>query len=143
MATFRHATPGSILASQRVIVSDAIASGDTKFTMTQPAKSAINAVIVRVLDDLELASSGTLKYKVGTADAGTEVHAFANIIASGTTVSAGAIDQTAVATAVSDGNGGAVVSDDRLIHFTLNSDQAAATNGNGRLEFTIVYRIFD
>jgi len=143
MPTFRHATPGSILTSQRVIVSDAVASGDTKFTMTQPANSAINAVIVRVLDDITLASSGTLKYSVGTQDAGTEVHAFANIIGSGTTVSAGALDQTAVATALSDGNGGAVVSDDRAIHFTLNSDQAAAANGNGRLEFTIVYRIFE
>ena len=143
MATFRHATPGSILSSQRVIVSDAIASGDTKFTMKQPANSAINAVIVRVLDDLELASSGTLKYKVGTDDAGTQVHAFANIISSATTVSAGTIDQTAVAAAVSDGNGGAVVSEDRDLHFTLNSDQAAADKKNGRLEFTVVYRIFD
>jgi hypothetical protein len=143
MPSFRHATPGSILASQRVIVSDAIASGDTKFTMTQPANSAINAVIVRVLDDLELASSGTLRYKVGTADAGTELHVFKNIIASSTTVSAGSLDQLAVASGLSDGDNGAVVSDDRLIHFTLNSDQDAATNGNGRLEFTVVYRIFD
>ena len=143
MPTFRHATPGSILTSQRVIVSDAVASGDTKFTMTQPANSAINAVIVRALNDITLASSGTLKYSVGTQDAGTEVHAFANIIDGDTSVSAGAIDQTAVATALSDGNGGAAVSDDRLIHFTLNSDQAAAANGNGKLEFTIVYRVFD
>ena len=143
MANFRHVAPGSILASQRVIVSDAIASGDTKFTMKQPANSAINAVIVRVLDDLELAASGTLKYKVGTADAGAQVHDFGNIISSSTTVSAGALDQTAVAAAVSDGNGGAVVSEARDLHFTLNSDQAAAANKNGRLEFTFVYRIFD
>ena len=143
MATFRHATPGSILTSQRVIVSDAVASGDTKFTMTQPANSAINAVIVRVLDDITLASSGTLKYKDGTADAGTQVHAFKNIIGSSTTASAGAIVKNSVSSGPSDGDGGAVVSDDTLIHFTLNSDQAADTNGNGRLEFTIVYRVFD
>tara|TARA_Y100000361_G_scaffold94755_1_gene84714 strand:- start:30 stop:365 length:336 start_codon:yes stop_codon:yes gene_type:complete len=111
--------------------------------MKQPANSAINAVIVRVLDDLELASSGTLKYKVGTGDAGTQVHDFGNIISSSTTVSAGAIDQTTVLAAVSDRDGGAVVSEDRDLHFTLNSDQAAAANKNGRLEFTVVYRIFD
>jgi len=143
MATFRHATPGSILASQRVIVSDAVSSGDEKFTMTQPANSAINAVIVRALDKITLAASGTLKYKVGTADAGAEVHAFGNLISSATELAAGSIDSTQVLEAVSDRNGGAVVSEDRLLHFTLNSDQAAAEDGNGRLEFTVVYRIFD
>ena len=68
MATFRHAVPGSILASKRLIVSDALTSSSTtKFTIEQPKNSIVDAVIVRALDALEIAS-GNIGCKVGITD---------------------------------------------------------------------------
>lgn len=145
MATFRHAIPGSILASKRLIVSDAVTSdGDTKFTIEQPANSAINAVIVRNLDDLAFDANVTLKVSVGTQDAGEQVCAFDNLIGgSAQTLSANTLLVPTVVAGVSDGDGGSVVSEARSLHFTLNADQTLTATGNGRIEFTVVYRIFD
>lgn len=145
MATYRHAIPGSILASKRLIVSDAVTSdGDTKFTIEQPENSAINAVIVRNLDDLAFDANVTLKVSVGTQDAGEQVCAFDNLIdGSAQTLSANTLLVPTVVAGVSDGDGGSVVSEARSLHFTLNADQTLTATGNGRIEFTVVYRIFD
>ena len=144
MATFRHATPGSILASKRLIVSDAVTSdGDTKFTIEQPANSAINAVIVRNLDDITFDTSATLKVSCGTQLDGTEVFAFDNLLTGSASLAANTLLVPTVTAGVSDGDTGSVVTDERDLHFTLNANQTLTATGNGRIEFTVVYRIFD
>jgi len=144
MATFRHATPGSILASKRLIVSDAVTSdGDTKFTIEQPANSAINAVIVRNLDDITFDASATLKVSCGTELDGTQVFAFDNLLTGSASLTANTLLVPAVTAGVSDADGGSVVTDERDLHFTLNANQTLTATGNGRIEFTVVYRIFD
>ena len=147
MATFRHAVPGSILASKRLIVSDALTSSSTtKFTIEQPKNSIVDAVIVRALDALEIAS-GNIGCKVGISD-GTDAVVAAgsdnNILAAGTAVAVGsAYNLTVAATHKFNGPTGSVTTDERDLHFTVTSSTDVATNGNGRLEFTVVYRIFD
>jgi len=147
MATFRHAVPGSILASKRLIVSDALTSSSTtKFTIEQPKNSIVDAVIVRALDALEIAS-GNIGCKVGISD-GTDAVVAAgsnnNILAAGTAVNVGsAYNLTVLATHKFNGPTGSVTTDERDLHFTVTSSTDVANNGNGRLEFTVVYRIFD
>ena len=143
MATFRHATPGSIVSSKRLIVSDAVTSdGDTKFTIQQPANSAINKVIVRNLDALTFDESAVLKVSCGTAIDGTQVFAFDNLL-SGTTLAANTLLVPAITANVSDADTGIVVSDERDLHFTLNANATLTATGNGKIEFTVVYRIFE
>ena len=143
MATFRHATPGSIVTSKRLIVSDAVTSdGDTKFTIEQPANSAINKVIVRNLDAITFDESAVLKVSCGTALDGTQVFAFDNLL-SGTTLAANTLLVPAITAGVSDADTGSVVTDERDLHFTLNANKTLTATGNGRIEFTVVYRVFD
>tara|TARA_R100001510_G_scaffold30625_1_gene27300 strand:+ start:359 stop:790 length:432 start_codon:yes stop_codon:yes gene_type:complete len=143
MATFRHATPGSIVTSKRLIVSDAVTSdGDTKFTIEQPANSAINKVIVRNLDAITFDESAVLKVSCGTALDGTQVFAFDNLL-SGTTLAANTLLVPAITAGVSDADTGSVVTDERDLHFTLNANATLTATGNGRIEFTVVYRVFD
>jgi hypothetical protein len=145
MATFRHAVPGSILASRRLIVSDAVTSdGDTKFTIEQPANSAINAVIVRNLDAITFDANVTLKVSCGTQLDGTQVFAFDNLIGGAAdNLAANTLLVPTITAGVSDGDGGSVVTDERDLHFTLNANQTLTATGNGAIEFTVVYRIFD
>ena len=143
MATFRHATPGSIVTSKRLIVSDAVTSdGDTKFTIEQPANSAINKVIVRNLDAITFDESAVLKVSCGTELDGTQVFAFDNLL-SGTTLAANTLLVPAITAGVSDADAGSVVTDERDLHFTLNANATLTATGNGRIEFTVVYRVFD
>lgn len=147
MATYRHAIPGSILASKRLIVSDALTSSSTtKFTIEQPKNSIVDAVIVRALDALEIAS-GNIGCKVGITD-GTDAVVAAgsnnNILSSGTDVAVGSAYNLTVAAAHKfNGPTGSVTTDERDLHFTVTSSTDVASGGNGRLEFTVVYRIFD
>ncbi len=145
MATFRHATPGSIVSSKRVIVSDAVTSdGDTKFTIEQPANSAIHKVIVRNLDVLTFDTNVTLKVSCGTQLDGTEVFGFDNLIGgSALTLAANTLLVPTITAGVSDADTGSVVTDERDLHFTLNANQTLTATGNGKIEFTVVYRIFD
>ena len=144
MATFRHALPGSILASKRLVVSDAITSSSTtKFTIQQPANSIVDAVIVRAIDTVAI-SSGNLGCKVGISDGTDAVVATGttNLLSGATTVNAGgAYNLTVAATHKFNGATASVTTDERDLHFTLTSSTAVTTNG--RLEFTVVYRIFD
>ena len=144
MATFRHALPGSILASKRLVVSDAITSSSTtKFTIQQPANSIVDAVIVRAIDTVEI-SSGNLGCKVGISDGTDAVVATGttNLLSGATKVQAGgAYNLTVAATHKFNGASASVTTDERDLHFTLTSSTAVTTNG--KLEFTVVYRIFD
>ena len=143
MATFRHAVPGSITSSKRLIVSDAVTSdGDTKFTIEQPANSAISKVIVRNLDTITFDESAVLKVSCGTALDGTEVFGFDNLL-SGTSLAANTLLVPSITAGVSDADGGSVVSDNRDLHFTLNANATLTASGNGKIEFTVVYRIFE
>ena len=143
MATFRHATPGSIVTSRRVIVSDAVTSdGNTKFTIQQPANSAINKVIVRNLDAIAFDESAVLKVSCGTQLDGTEVFGFDNLV-SGASLAANTLLVPAITAGVSDADAGSVVTDERDIHFTLNANATLTATGNGRIEFTVAYRVFD
>ena len=144
MATFRHAIPGSITSAERLIVSDAITSSSTtKFTMEQPANSIVDAVIVRAIDSVVI-SSGNLGCKVGTSDGTDEVVATGttNLLSSATTINAGGVFNLTVTNAAKfNGATASVTTDERELHFTLTSSTAVSTNG--RLEFTVVYRIFE
>jgi len=147
MATFRHAIPGSILASRRLIVSDALTSSSTtKFTIEQPANSIVDSVIVRAIDALKIAS-GDIGCKVGISD-GTDAVVAAgssnNILAAGTDVQVcSAYNLTVAAAHRFNGPTGSVTTDERDLHFTVTTSTDVAAGGNGRLEFTVVYRIFD
>ena len=141
MATFRHAVPGSITTSRRLIVSDAL----TAFTIQQPANSIVDAVIVRALDKLDIAS-GNVGCKVGIS-AGTDAVVGAsatNILNGATTINEGAAYSLTVAAAQKfNGPTRSVTADERDLHFTVTTSTDVAAGGNGRLEFTVVYRIFD
>ena len=147
MATYRHVVPGSILASRRLIVSDAVTSSSTtKFTIQQPANSIVDAVIVRALDKLVLDSSGDVGVKVGITEAGAEICAGGsdedNILDGADTINSGAAyNLTILAAQKFNGPTRSVTTDERDLHFTVVSDTDVDTNG--RLEFTVVYRIFD
>jgi len=144
MATFRHATPGSIVSSKRLIVSDAVTSdGDTKFTIQQPANSAINKVIVRNLDALTFDEAATLKVSCGTVEDGTQVFGFDNLLSSATSLDANTLLVPSITANVSDADTGIVVSDERDLHFTLNADATLTATGNGKIEFTVAFRIFE
>ena len=149
MATFRHATPGSIVSSKRLIVSDAITgSGTTSFTIEQPANSVVDAVFVRVIDTITI-DSGNVGVKVGTAAAGVQVVAndADSLIASGTSLPAGTVYSLAVVAAVKhqaiaqSGPSASVTTEARDLHFTVTASSAVTVNG--KIEFSIAYRIFD
>ena len=144
MATFRHAAPGSIVTSRRLIVSDAITSSSTtKFTIEQPANSIVDAVIVRAIDTVAI-ESGNLGCKVGITDGTDAVVATGatNLLNGATTINAGgAFNLSVSATHRFNGTTASVTTDERELHFTLTSTTAVTTNG--RLEFTVVYRVFD
>ena len=148
MATFRHAVPGSITSSRRLIVSNALTSSSTtKFTIQQPENSIVDAVIVRAIDALEIAS-GNIGCKVGITD-GTDAVVAAgsnnNILSSGTVVTEGAAYNLSVENAAKFGGAAtsSVQKTERDLHFTVTTSTDVAASGNGRLEFTVVYRIFD
>ena len=144
MATFRHAVPGSITSSRRLIVSDALTSSSTtKFTIQQPENSIVDAVIVRAIDALEIAS-GNIGCKVGTSDGGAQVVAASatNLLSGSTRIAEGsAYSLTVLAAAKFNGPASSVQTNERDLHFTVTSSTDVTTTG--RLEFTVVYRIFD
>jgi hypothetical protein len=149
MATFRHATPGSITATKRVIVSDAITdSGSTEIEIQQPANSIITGCYVRFLDDITVAS-GNVGFKMGTVTGGDEVVGLDadGFLAAGTDIPAGTIYTLTTKEAVgfqshaSATPSASVTTDDRTLFFTLSATTAASTNG--RVEITAEYRILD
>lgn len=146
MATFRHATPGSILASRRVIVSDAITNGNTDFTIQQPANSTLDSCIVRALDTIVTDANATASFRCGLSAAGG-VDAIANTVllgGSADTINAGAVFTAAgAAGAKSNGAAAVVATENRDLYFRIISDQPATAPDNGRLEVTLVFRIFD
>tara|TARA_R110002012_G_C11209113_1_gene560957 strand:- start:41 stop:469 length:429 start_codon:yes stop_codon:yes gene_type:complete len=142
MATFRHATPGAILASKRYLVKDAVTSdGDTKFTITQPANSTVHNLIVRCTKAITIDTSGSVTVKLGTAEGGSQAAADNAIISSGTTVVANKVLVTAGSAA--EGDDGTMVTDERTLHVTINADQTLSAGGQGDLEIAVTYRIFD
>ena len=151
MATYRHATSGSGIHCRRLIVTDALTSSDdTTFEIQQPANSIVDAVFVRVLDDLEIAS-GNIGVKVGTQAGGDQVVAADtdNLLASGTDIPAGTVYSLSVDAgvkfqAIANGSPSASVTTEvRDLHFTLSSSTDVASGGNGRIEFSVAYRIFE
>ena len=145
MATYRHSIPGSILASRRVIVSDAITNGNTDIEIQQPANSTLDSCVVRALDDITLDASGTVSFRCGkTAHSGTDAIASTTWLSSGTELKAGAVKLADGANGVRTNGGLSVVStEDRNLFFRIVSDQAATAPDNGRIEVTLVFRIFD
>ena len=145
MATFRHATPGSILTSRRVIVSDAITNGNTDFTIQQPANSTVDSCVVRALDTITIDSSGTVSFRCGVAAAGdVDVIASTDFISGATVINAGAVKLVTAANDVrTNGATSVVATDERELNFRIVSDQPATAPDNGRLEVTLVFRKFD
>jgi len=145
MATFRHATPGSILTSRRVIVSDAITNGNTDFTIQQPANSTVDSCVVRALDTITIDSSGTVSFRCGVSAAGgVDVIASTDFISGETVINAGAVKLATAANDVrTNGAASVVATDERELNFRIVSDQPATAPDNGRLEVTLVFRKFD
>ena len=55
MATYRHGTPGTMLSSKKIVISDAItSSGNTDFSLIQPKDTIVDEVFIRVLEATEL-----------------------------------------------------------------------------------------
>ena len=142
MATFRHATPGAILATKRYLVKDAVTSdGDTKFTITQPANSTIHKLIVRCTKAITIDTSGNITVKLGTAEGGSQAASDAAVLSSGTTLALNKVLVTNGSTA--EGENGTMVTDERTLHVTINADQTLTASGQGDLEIAVTYRIFD
>ena len=144
MATYRHSIPGSILASRRVIVSDAITNGNTDIEIQQPANSTLDSCVVRALDDITLDASGTVSFRCGkTTHSGTDAIADTTWL-SGTELKAGAVKLADGANRVrTNGALSVTTTEDRNLFFRIVSDQAATAPDNGRIEVTLVSRIFD
>lgn len=144
MAKFRHQTPGSILASRRVIISDALAdTGNTDFKVQQPANSTLDSVVFRCLDDITLASAGNVSFRVGiSAYGGVDAVTSTTWASSQTSLAAGAVKLADGAAGVRSNNHSAVLAtDERDLFVRLATTKDITTNG--RIEATFVFRIFD
>ena len=100
--------------------------------------------------DLEI-ESGNIGVKVGTGTGGGQVVAADpdNLMASGTELPAGTVYSLAVLAGVKHqaiaqaSPTASVTTEARDLHFTLSSSTDVADGGNGRIEFSVSYRIFD
>lgn len=153
MANIRHATPGSIVSSRKVIVNDFVVSGtNTKFTIQQPANSIITDVIFRVLDEVELDTGSTedVGLKVGTADGGAQiVSADTDALldaTDGLTVKEGFALQYSVTgqynTAATTGAAGALSNDEATIYVEITNPASDTVVKAGKLAVEVVFRIF-
>ena len=151
MATFRHATPGSIVSSRRVIVSDALVSGEeTIAEIIQPANSVIDGVFFRVLETMTIGSSYNIGLEVGTTSSGAEVVSTEadGILDGSTSVPAGtAYSLTVLPAAGFEAIGEAspdasVTTDERTIFCTMIAP-SQTVSAAGKIEWTVSFRIFD
>ena len=153
MADIRHATPGSIVSSRKVIVSDVVAAGaNTKFTIEQPANSIVTDVIFRVLEEVELKAASTqdVGLKVGTTDGGDElVTADTDALldaTDGLTVKAGFALQYAVtgqynSPAETDA-AGVLSNDEGTVYVEITNPASDEVVKAGKLAVEVVFRIF-
>ena len=152
MATIRHATPGSISTSRKVIVNDFVVSGtNTKFTIQQPANSILTDVIFRILEDVTLATSSTqdVGLKVGTTDGGADLVS-ANTLAlldasDALTVSAGFALQYSItgqynSAGATDGTP-ALSNDEKTIYVEITNPASDTVDAAGKLAVEAVFRV--
>jgi len=151
MPSYRHATPGSVAVSKRVVVSDALVRNEsTEVQIQQPKNSVVDQVYLRVLEGVELATVGDIGLKVGTASDGAQAVATQTdaVLDGGTTVPAGfmlelAPTATVGYSAASNAAPKAVVqTEDRTLYCSLIAPDVAITSA-GKFEWTIVFRIVD
>ena len=151
MPSYRHATPGSVVVSKRVVVSDALVrNSETEVQIQQPKDSVVDKVYLRCLEGAKLAAVGDIGLEVGTASSGAQAVATQTdgVLDGGTTVPAGfmlelAPTATVGYSAASNAAPKAVVqTEDRTLYCTLIAPDVAITDA-GKFEWTIVFRIVD
>ena len=151
MPSYRHATPGSVVVSKRVVVSDALVrNSETEVQIQQPKDSVVDKVYLRCLDGVTLAAAGDIGLEVGTASSGAQAVATQTdgVLDGGTAVPAGfmlelAPTSTVGYSAASNASPKAVVqTEDRTLYCTLIAPDVAITDA-GKFEWTIVFRIVD
>lgn len=151
MPSYRHATPGSVVVSKRVVVSDALVrNSETEVEIQQPKNSVVDKVYLRCLEGAKLAAVGDIGLEVGTASSGAQAVATQTdgVLDGGTTVPAGfmlelAPTSTVGYSAASNASPKAVVqTEDRTLYCTLIAPDVEITDA-GKFEWTIVFRIVD
>lgn len=151
MPSYRHATPGSVVVSKRVVVSDALVrNSETEVQIQQPKDSVVDKVYLRCLEGAKLAAVGDIGLEVGTASSGAQAVATQTdgVLDGGTTVPAGfmlelAPTSTVGYSAASNASPKAVVqTEDRTLYCTLIAPDVEITDA-GKFEWTIVFRIVD
>ena len=151
MPTFRHAVPGSIVSSKRVIVSDALVSNAETITeITQPANSVIDGVFFRVIETMTIGSGDNIGVEVGTASSEAQVvDTIADgILDGGTSVPAGTIySLTVLPGAGYEVTGEAapdasVNNDERTIFCTMIAPNQTVSAA-GKIEWNIAFRLLD
>jgi hypothetical protein len=153
MATYGHQLPGPSVGQTKVVAKDILANGATGVVeITQPKNTIIEAVYVRILDDITVASAVDIAFQMGTTNSNsTIVAASAAAILDGsdaTTVKANNVFKfsTVAGTAgpstagVTNGDG-SFVTDDRTLHaqFTVG---AANVTAQGGIEVSCIFRTF-
>ena len=151
MPSYRHATPGSVVVSKRVVVSDALVrNSETEVEIQQPKNSVVDKVYLRCLEGVALGAAGDIGLEVGTASSGAQAVATQTdgVLDGGTTVPAGFMlelspTSTVGYSAASNASPKAVVqTEDRTLYCTLIAPDVAITDA-GKFEWTIVFRIVD
>ena len=74
MATYGHTLPGPSLGSKKVIAKDILSNGATAVVeLEQPKDTIIDMVIIRILDDITVASDVDISFQVGTTSSGSDI----------------------------------------------------------------------
>tara|TARA_R100001079_G_scaffold61649_1_gene31721 strand:+ start:62 stop:517 length:456 start_codon:yes stop_codon:yes gene_type:complete len=151
MPKYRHATPGSIVSSKRVIVSDALVQDTETITeITQPANSIIDGVFFRVIETMTIGSGDNIGIEVGTSSSGAQVVATIadGILDGGTSVPAGTIYSLTVLPAAGyeitgeESPDASVNTDERTIYCTMIAPNQTVSAA-GKIEWNIAFRLLD
>jgi len=74
MATYGHTLPGPSLGSKKVIAKDILSNGATAVVeLEQPKDTIIDMVIVRILDDITVASDVDISFQMGTTSSNNDI----------------------------------------------------------------------
>ena len=150
MATIAHSSPGSIVVSRKIRITDALAeSTNTNFEILQPANSVIDSVIIHTVGTVTMASAVDVSFNLGTASTydGAQVVASALYIDGSDNLSA--LAGTALTTTIVDGvntdalatfgNAASVTTDDRTLYGRFVTGAAAVSGGN-EIEVHVAFR---
>ena len=149
MATYRHGTPGTMLSSKKIVISDAItSSGNTDFSLIQPKDTIVDEVFIRVLE-APVISSGDIGLTMGYSASGTEAVAndtgVDNLLDAGTTLPVGTIIKASglanTTTKFGDFATGNTTSE--TAHDLLKTTDTELHGTGGKLEIHVVFRYFD